>query len=423
MSSPQDPVGRALADLAAGRAVIVVDDEDRENEGDIIFAASTATPELVAFTVRHTSGVLCVPMEGADLDRLAVGPMTADNKDAMRTAFCVTVDAATGITTGISAEDRTRTIRLLADPDAGPTDVVRPGHVFPLRYRPGGVLVRRGHTEAAVDLVRLAGLPPAGVLAELVEDDGTMMRGDALRRFADEHDLALITIEDLVRHRRRHERLVERVAQTRIPTRHGDFQAIGYRCTVDGSEHVALVRGEPGAEAGAVGAADGDPLVRLHSECLTGDAFGSLRCDCGPQLDRALAAVAAAGDGVVVYLRGHEGRGIGLLAKLSAYALQDTGHDTVEANLALGLPVDARDYWIGAQILADLGVGRMRLLTNNPAKRAGLEAYGLTVTATTPLTITPNGDNARYLATKRDRLGHALPAEAGVVRQTTGRAS
>ncbi|MFD2080987.1 3,4-dihydroxy 2-butanone 4-phosphate synthase / GTP cyclohydrolase II [Actinopolymorpha cephalotaxi] len=419
MSTERDPVERALADLAAGRAVVVVDDEDRENEGDIIFAASAATPELVAFTVRHTSGVLCVPMEGADLDRLAIGPMTADNRDAMRTAFCVTVDAAAGVTTGISAEDRTHTIRLLADPGAGPADVVRPGHVFPLRYRPGGVLVRRGHTEAAVDLVRLAGLPPVGVLAELVEDDGTMMRGDALRRFADAHDLALITIEDLVRHRRRHERLVERVAQTRIPTRHGDFRAVGYRCTVDGSEHVALVRGEPGTTPDAAG----EPLVRLHSECLTGDAFGSLRCDCGPQLDRALATVAADGAGVVVYLRGHEGRGIGLLAKLSAYALQDTGHDTVEANLALGLPVDARDYWIGAQILSDLGVDRMRLLTNNPAKRAGLEAYGLTVTATTPLTITPNGDNARYLATKRDRLGHALPAEAGVVRQTTGRAS
>ncbi|MET9021601.1 bifunctional 3,4-dihydroxy-2-butanone-4-phosphate synthase/GTP cyclohydrolase II [Actinopolymorpha sp. NPDC004070] len=428
MSPGRDPVERALADLAAGRAVVVVDDEDRENEGDIIFAASAATPELVAFTVRHTSGVLCVPMEGADLDRLAIGPMTADNRDAMRTAFCVTVDAAAGITTGISAEDRTHTIRLLADSSTGPNDVVRPGHVFPLRYRPGGVLVRRGHTEAAVDLVRLAGLPPVGVLAELVEDDGSMMRGDALRRFAGEHDLALITVEDLVRHRRRHEPLVERVAQTRIPTRHGDFRAVGYRCTVDGSEHVALVRGEPGAKDGAgapgtPGATGGEPLVRLHSECLTGDAFGSLRCDCGPQLDRALAAVAADGTGVVVYLRGHEGRGIGLLAKLSAYALQDTGHDTVEANLALGLPVDARDYWIGAQILADLGVERMRLLTNNPAKRAGLEAYGLTVTATTPLTITPNGDNARYLATKRDRLGHALPAEAGVLRQTTGRAS
>ncbi|SDS85714.1 bifunctional 3,4-dihydroxy-2-butanone-4-phosphate synthase/GTP cyclohydrolase II [Actinopolymorpha singaporensis] len=421
MSTPRDPVERALADLAAGRAVVVVDDEDRENEGDIIFAASAATPELVAFTVRHTSGVLCVPMEGADLDRLAVGPMTADNQDTMRTAFCVTVDAAAGITTGISAEDRTRTIRLLADPGTGPDDVVRPGHVFPLRYRPGGVLARRGHTEAAVDLVRLAGLPPVGVLAELVENDGTMMRGDALRRFAGEHDLALLTIEDLVRHRRRHERLVERVAETRIPTRHGDFRAVGYRCTVDGSEHVALVRGDLAiAERTADG---GGPLVRLHSECLTGDAFGSLRCDCGPQLDRALAAVAADGAGVVVYLRGHEGRGIGLLAKLSAYALQDTGHDTVEANLALGLPVDARDYWIGAQILADLGVGRMRLLTNNPAKRAGLEAYGLTVTATTPLTIPPNGDNAHYLATKRDRLGHILPAEAGVVRQTTGRAS
>ncbi|MGW5363957.1 bifunctional 3,4-dihydroxy-2-butanone-4-phosphate synthase/GTP cyclohydrolase II [Actinopolymorpha pittospori] len=413
-----DSIERAVADLAAGRPVVVVDDEERENEGDLIFPAAAVTPELVAFMVRYSSGVLCVSLEGSELDRRGIGAMTTQNKESMRTAFAVSVDAAQGVTTGISAADRARTIQVLADPNAHPDDLVQPGHVFPLRYRPGGVLVRPGHTEAAVDLARLAGWAPVGVLAELVDDDGSMLRGKHLRAFADEHDLALISIAELIRYRRQHDRLVERVVETRLPTAHGDFRAIGYRSLVDGSEHVALVRGDVAAAAGS------DVLVRLHSECLTGDAFGSLRCDCGPQLDQSLAAVATAGTGVVVYLRGHEGRGIGLVAKLSAYALQDVGHDTVEANLALGLPADARDYWVGAQILADLKVSHVRLLTNNPAKRVGLEGYGVTVSDTVPLMVPPNGENARYLATKRDRLGHVLPAEFGQsVQQLPGRAS
>jgi 3,4-dihydroxy 2-butanone 4-phosphate synthase/GTP cyclohydrolase II len=415
-----DPIERALADLAAGRPVVVVDDEDRENEGDIIVPAAAVTPDLVAFMVRYSSGVLCVSLEGSELDRRGIGPMTPHNRESMRTAFAVSVDAAKGVTTGISAADRARTIQVLADPTARPDDLVQPGHVFPLRYRPGGVLARPGHTEAAVDLARLAGWAPVGVLAELVDDDGSMLRGKRLRAFTDEHGLALVSIADLIRYRRQHDRLVERVVETRLPTAHGEFRAIGYRSTIDGSEHVALVRGDVAERA----AAGSDVLVRLHSECLTGDAFGSLRCDCGPQLDRSLAAIAVAGTGAVVYLRGHEGRGIGLVAKLSAYALQDLGHDTVEANLALGMPADARDYWIGAQILADLGVSRLRLLTNNPAKRVGLESYGVTVSDTVPLMIPPNGENARYLATKRDRLGHDLPAEFGQsVQHLPGRAS
>jgi 3,4-dihydroxy 2-butanone 4-phosphate synthase / GTP cyclohydrolase II len=414
-----DPIERAVSDLAAGRPVVVVDDADRENEGDLIFTAAAATPELLAFMIRHTSGVVCVPLEGERLDELAVTPMVADNRESMRTAFAVTVDAADGVTTGISAADRARTIQVLTDPDTRPADLVRPGHVFPLRYRPGGVLVRPGHTEAAVDLARLAGCPPAGVLAELVNDDGTMMRGPALRAFADEHALALVSIADLCTYRRRHERLVERMAAARLPTAHGDFQAIGYLNTVDASEHVALVKGDLAAAA----AAGDEIVVRVHSECLTGDVLGSLRCDCGPQLQRALAAVDHAGTGVVVYLRGHEGRGIGLLSKLSAYDLQDAGHDTVEANLALGFPADARDYWVAAQVLTDLGVRTVRLLTNNPAKSAGLERYGLTVAAVEPLAIPPNGENIRYLQAKRDRLGHLLPLhQEPAAEQIAGRA-
>jgi 3,4-dihydroxy 2-butanone 4-phosphate synthase / GTP cyclohydrolase II len=400
-----DPIERALADLSAGRPVVVVDDEDRENEGDLIFTAGAATAELLAFTIRHTSGVVCVPMPADRLDRLGVHPMTADNQESMRTAFEVTVDAASGVSTGISAADRARTIAVLADHTATPGDLVRPGHVFPLRYRAGGVLVRPGHTEAAVDLARLAGCDPVGVLAELVDDDGTMKRGPGLRAFADEHGLALVTIADLVAYRRRHERLLERVAESRLPTAYGDFRVLGYRSTVDGTEHAALVLG--GLGAGAVGGSE--PLVRVHSECLTGDVFGSLRCDCGGQLRRSLAEIGRAGHGVVVYLRGHEGRGIGLLAKVAAYGLQDAGCDTVEANLALGLPADARDYWVAAQILTDLGVRRVRLLSNNPAKRAGLERYGVMVSRTVPLRTDPTGENLRYLLAKRDRLGHVLP--------------
>ena len=396
-----DTIERALADIAAGRAVIVVDDEDRENEGDIIFAASKATAALLAFTIRYTSGVVCVPMQGRDLDRLKLPPMTRVNEDRKGTAYAVSVDARDGVSTGISAADRARTIRVLVDSATEPHELTRPGHVFPLRAVEGGVLRRPGHTEASVDLARLAGLPPAGVLAEVVNDDGTMARLPQLKAFAREHGLAIISIADLIAYRRRSESLVALVAQTRLPTVHGEFRALAYRSTVDGVEHVALVRGDVG---------DGrDVLVRVHSECLTGDVLGSLRCDCGTQLEAAMAAVAAQGRGVVLYMRGHEGRGIGLVHKLQAYQLQDAGADTVDANLALGMPADGRDYGTGAQILYDLGVRSMRLLTNNPDKRAGLEGYGLEITGRVPLPVTATADNLRYLRTKRDRMGHDLP--------------
>ncbi|MGH3384927.1 MAG: bifunctional 3,4-dihydroxy-2-butanone-4-phosphate synthase/GTP cyclohydrolase II [Nocardioidaceae bacterium] len=396
-----DPVDRALDDIRAGRAVVVVDDENRENEGDLIFAAGKATAELMTFMIRYSSGVICVPMEGSALDRLAIPLMTPHNRERMRTAYTVSVDARDGVTTGISAADRARTARVLVDSATEPYELVQPGHIFPLRAREGGVLVRPGHTEAAVDLARLAGLNPAGVIAELVNDDGTMKRGQDLRDFADEHGLAMIAIADLITHRRRHESQIERVASTRLPTAHGVFSAFGYHSTVDGSEHIAMVYGDLG---------DGtDVLTRVHSECLTGDVLGSLRCDCGPQLQAALAAVAAEGRGVVVYLRGHEGRGIGLLHKLRAYALQDGGHDTVDANLELGLPADARDYGTGAQILADLQVKSVRLLTNNPTKHVGMEVYGIGVTERLPMSVVTNPENTRYLRTKRDRMGHDLP--------------
>ncbi|MBV9142218.1 MAG: bifunctional 3,4-dihydroxy-2-butanone-4-phosphate synthase/GTP cyclohydrolase II [Pseudonocardiales bacterium] len=395
-------IDRAIADVAAGRPVIVVDDEDRENEGDLIFAATWATAELLAFTVRYTSGYICVALTGADCDRLELPPMFPINQDKRGTAYTVTVDAREGITTGISATDRARTIRLLADPDAKSVDFTRPGHVVPLRAKEGGVLRRPGHTETAVDLARLAGLPPVGVLCEIVsaKNPGEMARRDELEVFAAEHNLTLITIADLIAYRRRFEKQVVRVAEARIPTAHGEFTAIGFDSLLDGVEHIALVAGQIGDGA--------DVLVRVHSECLTGDVFGSLRCDCGPQLDAALAAIAAEGRGVVLYVRGHEGRGIGLMHKLQAYQLQDAGADTVDANLALGMPADARDYGTGAQILVDLGVRSMRLLTNNPAKRAGLEGYGLTITGRVPLPIRPNPENLRYLRTKRDRMGHDL---------------
>ncbi len=396
-----DTIERAVADIAAGRAVIVVDDEDRENEGDIIFAASKATPALLAFTIRYTSGVVCVPMQGRDLDRLKLPPMTAVNEDRKGTAYAVSVDARDGISTGISAADRARTIRVLVDSATEPHELTRPGHVFPLRAVEGGVLRRAGHTEAGVDLTGLAGLPPAGVLAEVVNDDGTMARLPQLMAFAREHGLAIVSIADLIAYRRRSESLVALVAQTRLPTVHGEFRALAYRSKVDGVEHVALVRGDVG---------DGqDVLVRVHSECLTGDVLRSLRCDCGTQLEAALVAVAAQGRGVVLYMRGHEGRGIGLVHKLQAYQLQDAGADTIEANLALGLPADGRDYGTGAQILYDLGVRSMRLLTNNPDKRAGLEGYGLEITGRVPLPVSATAHNLRYLRTKRDRMGHDLP--------------
>ena len=399
-----DSVERAIADIAAGKAVVVVDDEDRENEGDLIFAASKATPELMAFTIRHSSGVICVPMPGRMLDRLEIPLMTPHNKDKLRTAYTLSVDARDGVSTGISAADRAHTARVLADSATEPWELTRPGHVFPLRYREGGVLVRRGHTEAAVDLATLAGLTSAGVLVEVVNDDGTMKRAPELRAFADEHDLAMISIEDLVRYRRRHENLVERVAETRLPTKHGDFTAYGYRITTDGSEHIALVYGDVSSRG-----VDDPVLTRVHSECLTGDAFGSSRCDCGPQLDEAMERIAAEGRGVVVYLRGHEGRGIGLVGKLQAYQLQDGGRDTVDANLDLGLPADARHYGTATQVLKDLKVESVRLLTNNPDKVRNLEEYGVPVAERVPLTPHPNDHNLAYLLTKRDRMGHELP--------------
>ncbi|HET6165863.1 MAG TPA: bifunctional 3,4-dihydroxy-2-butanone-4-phosphate synthase/GTP cyclohydrolase II [Marmoricola sp.] len=399
-----DRVEDAIADIAAGKAVVVVDDEDRENEGDIIFAASRATPELMAFTIRYSSGVICVPMPADMLDRLEIPLMTPHNKDKLRTAYTISVDARDGVSTGISAADRAHTARVLADSATEPWEITRPGHVFPLRYRDGGVLARRGHTEAAVDLARMAGLTPAGVLVEVVNDDGTMKRGQQLRDFADEHGLKLISIEQMVHYRRRTESHVERIAETRLPTRYGDFTAFGYRITVDRSEHLALVYGDP-AEL-----RDGEPvLTRVHSECLTGDVFGSSRCDCGPQLDEALSRIAEEGRGVVIYLRGHEGRGIGLLAKLQAYQLQDGGRDTVDANLDLGLPADARHYGAATQILRDLGVASVRLLTNNPDKTASLESYGVPVAERVALTPRPNDHNLAYLRTKRDRMGHDLP--------------
>lgn len=393
-------IGQAVADIAVGRPVVVIDDADRENEGDLIFAAELATPELVAFMVRYTSGYICVPLIESECDRLDLPPMHHTNQDRRGTAYTVTVDAREGISTGISAADRSHTIRLLADPDTGPTDLARPGHVVPLRARDGGVLRRPGHTEAAIDLIRLAGLRPAGVLCELVNDDGTMMRVPDLEKFSVEHSLTLITIADLIAHRRRTEKQVELVADARMPTAYGVFRALGYRSEHDSAEHMALVFGDLGKGQ--------DVLVRVHSECLTGDVFGSLRCDCGPQLNAALARVAQEGRGVVLYVRGHEGRGIGLLHKLQAYQLQDRGRDTVDANLDLGLPADARDYGTGAQILYDIGVRSMRLLTNNPAKRAGLEGYGLTVIGREGLPVQPHPENVRYLRTKRDRMGHLL---------------
>jgi 3,4-dihydroxy 2-butanone 4-phosphate synthase/GTP cyclohydrolase II len=400
MTSVLDDVDRAIKDIAEGRPVVVVDDESRENEGDIILAASMATPELLAFMIRYTSGVICVPLPGAALDRLHLPLMTSQNTERMRTAFTISVDAREGVTTGISAADRATTIARLADPGTAAADLVRPGHIFPLRYAEGGVLSRPGHTEAAVDLARLAGLPPAGVLAEVVNDDGTMARLPALREFADAHGLALISIAQLIEYRRRTERQLSRQAQTRLPNLHGLWQAFGYRHEIDGTEYLALTLGDV---AGGT-----DVLARLHSECLTGDVFGSLRCDCGAQLDAAMAAIAAEGRGVVLYLRGHEGRGVGLLSKLQAYALQDAGADTVDANLELGLPADAREYSAGAQMLADLGVRSVRLLTNNPAKVSGLTDCGVEVTARVPIAAAVTPYNLRYLVTKRDKLGHQI---------------
>jgi 3,4-dihydroxy 2-butanone 4-phosphate synthase/GTP cyclohydrolase II len=395
-----DSIERAIEDFRQGKAIVVVDDEGRENEGDIIFAASKATPELMAFLVRYSSGLICAPITGEILDRLAIPLMTPHNREKMRTAYTVSIDARDGITTGISATDRARTCRVLADSATEPFELNQPGHIIPLRAKPGGVLERAGHTEAAVDFARLAGLTPAGVIGEVLNDDGTLMRAPALREFADTHGIALVSIEDLQVYRRLHESQVDRLATTRLPTEFGEFTAHGYRDRIEGSEHIALVHGDPGTE---------DVLVRIHSECLTGDVFGSRRCDCGPQLELSLTEITAAGAGIVVYLRGHEGRGIGLLHKLQAYALQDAGSDTVDANLQLGFGEDERDYAAGAQILRDLGVTSVRLLTNNPDKTTALEAYGVKVSERLPLLIAPTEDSLRYLQTKAERMGHDLP--------------
>jgi 3,4-dihydroxy 2-butanone 4-phosphate synthase / GTP cyclohydrolase II len=400
-----DTIEHAITEIKRGRPVVVIDDEDRENEGDLIFASELATPELVAFMVRYTSGYICVSITEAEADRLELPPMSAINQDRRGTAYTVTVDAREGVTTGVSAADRARTIRLLADPETKPSDLTRPGHIVPLRARDGGVLRRPGHTEAAVDLAVLAGLTASGVVCEIVseKDPSAMARGEELREFADRHDLALVSIADLIAYRRRSEKLVTRVAAARVPLLQGVFSAVGYSSTYDDREHVAFVYGEIGEGQ--------DVLVRVHSECLTGDVFGSLRCDCGVQLRAAIEAVAREGRGVVLYIRGHEGRGIGLLHKLQAYQLQDAGVDTIDANLELGLPADARDYGTGAQILFDLGVRSMRLLSNNPTKRVGLEGYGLTILGREPLPVQTTPDNRRYLMTKRDRMGHELVIE------------
>jgi 3,4-dihydroxy 2-butanone 4-phosphate synthase/GTP cyclohydrolase II len=391
----------AIEAIGRGEIVVVVDDEDRENEGDLILAAEAATPEKIAFFVRHTSGLICVPMTGDRLDELDVPLMVRDNNtEAQRTAFTYSVDCLQGTTTGISAADRARTILALIDPKTRPGDLARPGHIFPLRYREGGVLRRAGHTEAAVDLARMAGLYPAGVLCEVVKEDGEMARVPELVEFCREHDLLMISIADLIRYRRQTEKLVKRVAEARIPTDWGDFTAYVYESIVDQEQHVALVKGAVQGEE--------DVLVRVHSECLTGDVFGSQRCDCGVQLQSAMQLIADAEVGAIVYLRGHEGRGIGIGHKMRAYSLQDKGHDTVEANLALGFPVDSRQYGIGAQILNDLGITTMRIITNNPAKYDSLEGFGLDIVERVPSVTAPNPENIRYLRTKRERMGHLL---------------
>lgn len=398
---PFAPIEEAVAAFAAGKIVVVVDDAARENEGDLVMAAEAATAENIAFFLNHTSGVICMPMMGDRLDALDLPPMVLDNTESNRTAFTVSVDGRHGVTTGISAADRASTIAALIDPKTRPGDLARPGHVFPLRFREGGVLNRAGHTEATVDLARLAGMYPAGVLCEVVsEDKQSMARLPELERLADKHGLPLISIADLIRFRRQREKLVKRVTDARMPTEFGEFTCYVYESLLDGEQHVAMVKGAVQGEDNV--------LVRVHSECLTGDALGSMRCDCGVQLQMALQAIAVEGMGVVLYLRGHEGRGIGLAHKLRAYTLQDQGRDTVDANLDLGLPVDTRKYGTGAQILVDLGITTMRLLTNNPAKFGGLDGYGLEIVERVPLETVPNPENIRYLRTKQQRMGHLL---------------
>lgn len=394
-----DDISDVVRDLARGRMVIVVDDADRENEGDLVMAAEKAKPASINFMARFGRGLICVPATGERLRQLGVERMVSQNQESFKTDFQVSVDAASGITTGISAGDRARTIQLLAAPTTKGTDLVQPGHVFPLRAKEGGVLQRAGHTEAAVDLVRLAGCRPVGVICEIMNDDGTMARLPQLQRFARRHKLRICTIEDLIKFRRASDRLVEHVETVQMPTEFGDFALHLYRSQTDGQHHVALVRGEVKGRDGV--------LVRVHSECLTGDVFRSCRCDCGPQLDQAMRLVAKEGRGVILYMR-QEGRGIGLAPKIKAYKLQETGLDTVEANLKLGYPMDLREYGIGAQILSDLGLRKIRLLTNNPRKLVGLEGYGLEIQEQVPIKIPPNPHNRRYLETKRVKLGHLI---------------
>jgi 3,4-dihydroxy 2-butanone 4-phosphate synthase / GTP cyclohydrolase II len=405
-SSPFSSIESALDDVRAGKMVVVCDAEDRENEGDLTIAAQFAGPEVINFMATHGRGLICLALTAERCERLGLAPMVSDNESPFQTAFTVSIEARDGVQTGISAHDRARTIDVAVDPRSEPSDLVSPGHVFPLRARPGGVLERTGQTEAAVDLARLAGLYPAGVICEIMNPDGTMARVPDLECYCAEHGLKMVAISDLIAYRRRHERFVERVAETTMPTRFGAFRAIGYRSQSDDQDHVALVKGEVrGLE---------DVLVRVHSECLTGDVFGSLRCDCGLQFEDAMQRVEAEGRGVVLYLA-QEGRGIGLLNKLKAYELQELGLDTVDANLKLGLPADSRDYGIGAEILADLGVRSVRLLTNNPAKIAGLEEHGIPITAQIPIVQQAGRHNRDYLRTKARRMGHLLGQGLAVV--------
>lgn len=398
---PLADIATALEAFARGEILVVVDDEDRENEGDLIMAAEHVTPEKIAFFLHHTSGFICAPITEERAQQLELAPMVEHNTESMRTAFLVSVDYRHGTSTGISAYDRAATVQALVDPSTRPSDLARPGHILPLESREGGVLKRAGHTEATVDLARMAGLYPAGILCEIVDSDKMdMARQPELRRFAREHDLYMISIADMIRYRRRTEKLVKLVSEARIPTGWGDFTCRIYESMLDGQQHVALVKGEISP--------DTPTLVRVHSECLTGDVFGSMRCDCGVQLDSAMKMIADEGHGVIVYLRGHEGRGIGLGHKIRAYGLQDEGADTVEANLALGLPVDSREYGIGAQILVDLGIGAMRVITNNPAKYGGLEGFGLDIVERVPSITAPNPENLRYLRTKAEKMGHLL---------------
>jgi len=399
MDKKFDSIESVAADIGKGRTVIVVDDADRENEGDLIIAAQHVTPAAVNFMARHGRGLICVPTTSERLQQLGIERMVRQNRESFRTDFQVSVDAARGVTTGISAADRSETIRIMADPTAVPDDLVQPGHVFPLRARPGGVLQRAGHTEAAVDLAEIAGCRPIGVLCEILNDDGTMARLPQLFKFAKKHKLKICTIEDLIQFRRTREKLVERIETVNMPTDYGDFDLHLYRSKVDGQHHVALVRGNVTGKQNV--------LVRVHSECLTGDVFGSRRCDCGPQLHQAMRQVAEAGLGVIVYMR-QEGRGIGLAPKIQAYKLQEQGYDTVEANQQLGYGMDLREYGLGAQILCDLGLKTIRLLTNNPKKVVGLEGYGLKITEQVPIRVKPNPHNERYLKVKREKMGHLL---------------